>query len=103
MKKNIFIFCLLILLVSCTYRRNMTIDVTYGIHYPDTTVVYNEQYKISVQFFTEEGKTLTANDFKPIIHSYEGTNMIVVPHYTSIGPRTTAPIHIISSNVYLEN
>ncbi len=103
MKKIIFIFCLLISLVSCTYRRNMTIDVTYGIHYPDTTVICNDRYRISIQFFTDEGKTLTANDFKPQIHSYEGTNMIAVPHYGSIGPRTTAPIHIVSSNVYLEN
>lgn len=103
MKKFIFVFCLLISLTSCTYKRNMTIDVSYGIHYPDTTVIYSERYKISVEFFSDKGKYLTADDFKPEIYSYEGTNMITVPHYRTIGPRTTAPIHIISSKVYLED
>lgn len=104
MKKIIFIFCLLLSLSSCTYRRKGTIDISYAIHYPDTTVMYNERYNVTYTFWNDNDyKNLTSEDLKPQIYSYDGTNMIDVPHSRSIGPRTTAPIHIISSTVYLDN
>ena len=45
MKKILLIFCLLLSLSSCGIKyKNYIVDITYGIHYPDTTMIFTERF-----------------------------------------------------------
>ncbi len=103
MKRIILIFCLLLSLSSCIKYKYYTIDITYGIHYPDTTMIFNERFNLKEGFLDKDKmNNLKPEDCKVTINSYKGTNYITVRGY-KVGPTTTTPIHIQSYKVIFDN
>ena len=103
MKKIILIFCLLLSLSSCIKYKYYIIDITYGIHYPDTTMIFTERFNLKEGFLDKDKmNNLKPEDCKVTINSYKGTNYITVCGY-KVGPTTTAPIHIQSYKVIFDN
>lgn len=103
MKKIILIFCLLLSLSSCIKYKYYIIDITYGIHYPDTTMIFTERFNLKEGFLDKDRmNNLKPEDCKVTINSYKGTNYITVRGY-KVGPETTAPIHIQSYRVTFDN
>lgn len=103
MKKIILIFCLLLSLSSCIHDKKYIIDITYGIHYPDTTMIFTERFNLKEGFLDKDKmNNLKPEDCKVTINSYKGTNYITVRGY-KVGPTTTAPIHIQSYRVMFDN
>lgn len=103
MKKIILIFCLLLSLSSCIKYKYYIIDITYGIHYPDTTMIFTETFHLKEGFLDKDKmNSLRTEDCKVTINSYKGTNYITVRGY-KVGPEITAPIHIQSYRVMFDN
>lgn len=104
MKKILLIFCLILFLSSCGMKyKKYIVDITYGIHYPDTTMIFTERFDLKEGFLDKDKmNSLQPEDCKPKINSYEGTNYISVRGYR-VGPETTAPIHIQSYRVIFDN
>ena len=103
MKKIILIFCLLLSLSSCIKYKYYIIDITYGIHYPDTTMIFTERFNVKEGFLDKDKmKKLQPEDCKPKINSHDGTNYISVRGYR-VGPETTAPIHIQNYRILFDN
>lgn len=87
MKRFLLVLLTIGLLCSCEDKRTAEWEVTYRIHYPDTTITYTKHFA-----GVEEGVTCG-------IGSYRGSNYVWTDDYFS-GRRhivdTSAPVEMVS-------